>query len=237
MPLKSFIFNNHRIEGIYLLQGRNKSPFSPVIRELTEYSGGHRLKKTTRGLIEISQPISFLEDGDEQFINKVEYLTEKLIFDDFKTLIFEDEPRRSYPAVLMNDVSDFERMLNYGKGTLSFTALYAAGKEIELNLMPERRSYFITGQRETDWISRTTFKAATSEFVLEEAAGGRIILNYEFIQGDVLMIDYHKRKVLLNGKSLATAIALNTVWFPLLPGTMNLKASADTTLEYQERFH
>jgi predicted phage tail component-like protein len=237
MPLKGFEFNNQRSENIYMLRGRSKSPFSPLEREIISYQGGHRLKRTTRGLIEISQPVGFKVKDDEQHVSIIEEMTGWLIQDTWCPLKFDDEPGRVYPAVLQNSMDDLEKIAILREGTLAFVAKYTGGRTLQLSLKPTAQAHFISGQRETDWISKTTFKAATSKFVLEEAAGGRIILNYEFIQGDVLTIDYHKRKVLLNGKSLATAIALNTVWFPLRPGTMNLKASADTMLEYQERFH
>ncbi|SNZ14550.1 putative phage tail component, N-terminal domain-containing protein [Terribacillus aidingensis] len=237
MPLNGFEFNNRRSDNIYMLRGRSKSPFSPLEREVVKYSGGHRLKKTTRGLIEINQPVGFKVKNDEEQMQIVKWMTDWLITESWCPLKFDDEPGKVYPAVLQNDMNDFEKMATLRQGTLSFTALYAAGKEIELNLLPDRRSYFITGQRETDWTSKTTFEAPTSKYIIEEAGGGRIVLNYNFIAGDVLTIDYHKRKVLLNGENLATAIALSTVWFPLHPGTMTINATENTIMTYVERFH
>ncbi|MFD1707564.1 hypothetical protein ACFSCZ_12600 [Siminovitchia sediminis] len=41
--------------------------------------------------------------------------------------------------------------------------------------------------------------------------GGKIILNYNFIAGDVLVIDYETRDIFLNDKDLAVSIALESV--------------------------
>lgn len=237
MPLKTFIFNDYRFEDLYLLQGRKKSPFSPIKRELIQYQSGFRLKKSTRDPLEISQPIGFLANNDTHFLNIIEHLTSKLLTDDWRTLKFEDEPGRSYKAILQNGIDDFEKMANYGSGTLNFVALYAEGEETYLELTSSFIEFTVKGQVKTDWTSKTTFSAAANKYTLEAEGHGQVILNYNFIAGDVLTIDYHKRKVLLNGKNLATAIALNTVWFQLMPGNIKIKASAATKLQYQERFH
>lgn len=237
MPLKGFEFNNRRSDNIYMLKGRSKSPFSPLEREIVSYPGGHRLKKTTRGLIEINQPVGFKAKSDQQHVNIIEEMTNWLIQDSWCPLKFDDEPGRIYPAILQNSMDDLEKIATLREGTLSFTALYASGDIKELNLISTRRSYLISGQRETDWTSETKFTAPTSKYIMEETGGGRIILNYNFIAGDVLTIDYHKRKVLLNGNSLASAIALSTEWFPLRPGTMTMQATENTIMSYFERFH
>jgi phage-related protein len=81
------------------------------------------------------------------------------------------------------------------------------------------------------------FSLPQSQFTLENNQGGKIILNYSFIAGDRLEIDYLERKVTLNGKDLAIAISLDTVWFDLKPGQVQLKASHSTALTYTERFY
>ncbi|MFC7364543.1 MULTISPECIES: distal tail protein Dit [Bhargavaea] len=98
--------------------------------------------------------------------------------------------------------------------------------------------FTITGQDKTPWISRTTFPAPASSYVLETNKGGRIELKYSFIAGDVLEIDYEKRKITLNGKNIQTAMQIvPTRWFMLVPGAVEMKASHATTVEYTERFY
>ncbi|WP_088033542.1 phage distal tail protein [Evansella clarkii] len=111
------------------------------------------------------------------------------------------------------------------------------GETNEMNLTTAFSSYEIKGQKKTQWSSRTVFSAAASQFVLENNTGGRILLKYNFIAGDVLEIDYKRRKITRNGEDLAVALSMSSNWFELQPGNVQLKASQATTLTYTERYY
>ena len=98
------------------------------------------------------------------------------------------------------------------------------------------QTFTIGGHESTVWKSKTVFKSSQNQFVLESDVG-KIILNFNFIAGDVLEIDYEKRDVFLNGKDLATAIDIKTEWFELPVGEVQLRASHETELTYNERYY
>lgn len=240
----SFTFNNIRNEKFHVLEGRQKAPFYPLERTLFKYSGGYRLKKTEKGLLEINQPIGYvLQHNDHLPELKNEYdlslrdeLASWLITDDIVPLQFDDEPGRTYHVLVQNTIDDFDRFEELRSGTLQFVSLYTTGNTYTLSVNNLSQTYNIEGQEETPWTSRTRFNAKSNQYIIETNQGGKITLNYNFIAGDVLEIDYQKRKVTLNGNNLAVALSLDSHWLPLKPKEIQIKASHNTTLTYSERY-
>ncbi|PWA08664.1 hypothetical protein DCC39_14595 [Pueribacillus theae] len=234
---KSMTFNGMRNEDIYLLRGRSKSPFHPLNREIVSRNGRHRLKNTERGLLEISQPIGFVAKEDVTQMQVIESLTNWLITKDWGLLEFDDEPGRTYTALLQNGMEDFEKISWLREGTLSFIAKETIGPSHTISIGSFFQTFLINGQTETPWTSQTRFTVPQSQYVLETDTLGKIILNYDFIAGDILTIDYDRREVRLNGKDLAVAVSLETVWFNLKAGYVKLKASHATEMTYTERYY
>lgn len=237
--LKSMTFNGQRNDDIYLVEGREKSPFRGLNRDISRIGKYHRLRKTEKELLPIIQPIGFKSKGDEHQLEVIERLTDWLITDDWAILSFDDEPGRSYLAVLENDMSDFERMARtpLRQGTLEFTAKATLGEQKTITLGTSSKYHKITGQESTPWTSKTIFKKSADHFFIKGAYGRNVTLNYEFVEGDVLEIDYDTRDVFLNGDDLAVAVSLQTDWFELPVGSVNLYASHETELTYSERYY
>lgn len=165
-------------------------------------------------------------------------LSDWLLHDEPKPLTFKDMGGRYYLAYYQG--ADLSEHYKYAKGTLTFYLPMGNrfGDTKQLPVTTTFSTFTITGQDKTPWISSTTFTAPVSSYVLETDKGGRIELKYSFIAGDVLEIDYEKRKISLNGKNIQTALQIvPTRWFRLEPGAVQLKASHATTVEYTERFY
>lgn len=113
---------------------------------------------------------------------------------------------------------------------------YLLGPIKTININESKQTFKIAGQTEMPWTSKTTFTAPQSQYVLESIKG-KITLNYEFISGDVLEIDYETRDIKLNGVILDVGLSLNSVWFDLSVGDMWFVASHVTELSYRERFY
>ena len=107
--LKSLTFNGQRKEWLYLLEGREKSPFAPVNRTLTRvpgYSGAY-LSDSNTDVLYIRQPVAFLAKNDEEALMKKEELASWLVTEEEKELQFDDEPNRTYYAVFDGTVENF----------------------------------------------------------------------------------------------------------------------------------
>lgn len=238
MP-KGMKFNNIRKPNIYLLEGRVKAPFSPLRRDIVRTPNGYRLKKTVREPLQILQPIGYVVEGDEHALNIKDELAKWLITDNLAPLEFDDEPGRTYWVLVQNTIEDFERFAYLRRGTIKFISFYATGKEHTIDITTTPQSFNVNGQTPTPYTTKTIFSESANRFTLEGSNGLKIILNFNFTAGDVLEIDSKERDVFLNGIDLATAVSLETDWAKgeLPVGSIELVASHDTELTYDERFY
>lgn len=196
---------------------------------------GLREKSYTYDAREITVKYMLTDATNEGFRERFNRLN-GLLMGSKKRLEFMDEEAHFIATLSSGDMPDEDS--NSIVGTLVFLCSDPAKRKAEktLNLTPTMQNFTITGQSKTPWVSTTTFTVSQSQFVLESSAG-KITLNHSFIKNDVLEIDYEKRDIFLNGKDLATALSLESVWFELAPGAMQFKASQPTVVKYDERYY
>lgn len=215
------------------VNGRQKSPFHPRLNDIQRF----RLRKSERELLEINQPITFKAMNNQEKMDKIRLLGDWLIYKEWKQLSFDDEPGQYYNAVF-NGMSDFSRKGNSPifEGTLQFVAKETLGESKSINATTTATNHEITGQTETPWSIEVNFKANTNKFELW-AGDIYLQLNYSFIQGDKLIINYVGREVFLNGKDLRKAVSMSSHFEELKPGIVSVRASHEAVLKYDERYY
>jgi len=207
-----------------------------AIRKLAPHENGARLKKSKLGIRRVDTTIQVESNSMIDFDQK-KHLIYSIFFTDQPFEIVRDLTPGKRIFVLYEGEYDIRNISNAdGDFKLELVMIdpYIYGETHDLTLGSSYDTYAIQGL-ESPWTSRTTFAGSTSQYTLETNEGGKIVLDYNFIAGDVLEIDYRKRKVTLNGASIAVAINMETRWFTLTPGYMALKSSHTTTLSYTER--
>ncbi|MBS4198621.1 phage tail family protein [Bacillus sp. FJAT-49732] len=232
------IFNGVEKSYLTVLRGKKRPPITKIEHEYRQKTKtGARIKKTRLEVLEIDVPVLVIPPKGMTLEQVKEDLSGWLFHKDDKQLKFKDNPQRFYNARLQD--IDLEDKQGYADGNIIFVCQDPFRQSLpkSLNLTTTNQTFTIGGQTETPWTSRTRFTVPQSSFTLENNKGGKIILSYNFIAGDVLEIDYDKRDVKLNGKDLAVAIGLSTVWFELPVGQIQLKASHATELMYSERYY
>src|SRR5699024_7160359 len=137
--MKSLTFNGIRKDWIILAKGREKAPFSPIVRNLIDNvpgMDGAYLESTKIDPLLISQPIVFETKGDANALELKDELASWLYTDRAVTLNFDDEPDRIYYAVVQNTLADFEKISQFRRGTIEFLVLdgYGYGPEQSYNL-------------------------------------------------------------------------------------------------------
>lgn len=229
------IFNGIEKNFIKVNMGLFRPP-TPPIEFLTSENrkGGSRTRKKRFTDMILPVPITINSDRPIELLK--EEISDWLYHEEPKKLIFKQIQNRYYLAEY--ESMDLDEKSNYAKGTINFYLAIAHrfGIEKTITLSSVERTITVTGQVRTPWKSRTVFTVATSMLSIESNSG-KIILNHQFKSGDVLEIDYDKRDIILNGKDLATALSLESVWFDLVPGQMKLKSSRATELRYDERYY
>lgn len=227
-------FNGKR-NDIFIVDvnAREKSPFHPRFNDIQRF----RLRKSEMELLEINQPIAFKAKDNQEKMDKIRELGDWLIYKDWKKLSYDDEPGQYYHAIL-EGMSDFSRKDNtfLFEGTLNFVAKETLGKNKSISLSPASQQHEVTGQTETPWSLEVNFKANTNRFELW-AGENYVQLNYEFIEGDKLVVKYTGRKVTLNGNDLRKSVSMSSHFEELKPGINEFKASHEAVLKYDERYY
>lgn len=117
-----------------MTRGRTKPLFTPIQRNVMTVSGLHGgyLQSTEVKPMEFIQPIAFVARDDETALNLKDELAEWLITEEPVELQFDDEPGRTYFALVQNTIEDFERISILRQGSINFLCLdpYGYGPEI-----------------------------------------------------------------------------------------------------------
>ncbi|QBP06949.1 distal tail protein [Virgibacillus phage Mimir87] len=226
------IFNGIEKDYLTVLRGRKR----PVITKIEHEMARGRIRRTKLEALEVIVPVLIevpkgfvLEEIKEDFSGWLFHYEDK-------RLMFKDNPNRYYMARLEEiDLDDHDR---YADGDIKFICQnpYRFGKNKELNITTDFNSFTITGQTATSWTSETMFSADRDKYELE-IGNSKILLNFKFVEGDKLLIDFDKRSVKLRERDIAVAVSLQTDWTELSPGPVSIRASEPTTIYYDERYY
>lgn len=135
-----------------MLEGRTKPPFASINRNLLTIPGRHGafLRRSQKQPLPINQPIGFKVDNDMQGLNLKDELAEWLVTEQAAPLQFDDEPGRTYFAIVINTLEDFERMATLRQGTIQFLVLDGLGYSDETTQTITNNSFIINdGTAET----------------------------------------------------------------------------------------
>ncbi|MEN2464904.1 distal tail protein Dit, partial [Ornithinibacillus sp. JPR2-1] len=183
---------------------RRRTYWAPRNLVLTEKrKTGSKLRRVKRGVRVEEVSVEVSADSTSELRKHAEDLSSWLLTENVEELIFDDERDRRYMAIVDGSFNPDE-IVTHGYGMIRFIIPESAkrGQTKQQPITTEVTSHVITGQTETPWKVRVNFTVPQSRFTLESSNGLYILLNYNFIAGDMLEIDYVGRKVYLNGNDL-----------------------------------
>ena len=235
-------FNGVQKPYIGVLRGRIRPFFAPLSRSSKFDSG---LIRTDRGHRIIEVPVFIEYDGISHFRSLTEEIAEWLVHDEPKILEFADEPDRIYFAVVDDTVSENIVRNNGTDVIIKFVCGYKYSQERNIKI-EEQTAKTINGHKPTMWKTKTTFTENQSSYEIKFNTPGKIDLrdiniiklNYNFVKGDVLEIDYSKREVTVSGIDITNTVVILKSNFMELPiGQVEFTASHDTEIYYYERYY
>lgn len=159
---KSLTFNGIRKPWLYLLEGRQKAPFAPITRNLLRIPGrpGALLQSSETEPLTIYQPIGFVVRDDIHELQIKDELASWLVTEKEVELQFDDEPGRTYYAVVQNTIEDLYRFANLRRGVIQFLVLdgYGYGPEQVVPFTSDIMTLTNNGTAEADPIFELTVK-------------------------------------------------------------------------------
>lgn len=204
----------------------------------TSGGNGARFQRKRRPMRILKIEADIRAKNREELRENIDKINGILAVDQPVPITFFDEPDITYfgtpETASENDEYFFKHQ---GTFTIVCPDPFKYGKEQKITAATTYQTIRVVGTSDTPWTTQTTFGADADQFILEANTGLYVQLDYNFIQGDVLKIDYKYRKVTLNGKLLMTPISLQTNWLPLQPGYMQIRASHETEISYHERYY
>lgn len=175
---------------------------------------------------------------------KKEDMAQWLIKEDYKALEFKDEPDRFYLAKIENEMH-LEEFSYWAEGNIEFFCKEKYSQERSL-IINKTLTDVIEGHKSTPWRTKTIFTENQTGYELQFNSPGKtelrdickIKLNYEFQRGDILEIDYRKRRITVNGDDHSNILVILQSNYMELPiGEVEFEANNETELFYFERYY
>lgn len=218
---------------------RNPSSYSYVL--LDRRKGGARVRNKRALPLELPIPVIFSRrDTDKSWDEIKEELAGFLYREEDAEISFTHGDGKYYIAqVVAIEISEEHEYVSKGSIVIVGEDSYRYGEEHDFTIIGGNglKPFNILGQVPTNWRTRTVFKEPANSFILRNSYGLNILLNYKFIVGDVLEIDYKNRDVFLNGKDLAVSLSLSSVWGEMPVGNIQFEASHETKITYIDRYY
>lgn len=236
------IFNGIEKDYIYILRGRERPFFAPLQRNFRDIEN---LVNTDRGVRVMPIPIGIKYDRISDLERLKEDIAGWLVHEKPKRLEFKDDPDRLYYAVVDDTINNGFLYNQATEATINFICGYKYSHERNLSIDDTLTSN-IEGHKSTPWKTKTIFTDETSSYELQFNSPGKtdlrdinkIKLNYEFVAGDVLEIDYSKRKITVNDVDRSNILVILQSNYMELPiGEVEFSVSHETELFYHERYY
>lgn len=226
----------------FFIRSKRRPFFAPLNRSFTDIDS--QLLSTERGP-RLLPVLTHFEFSDFQHFERLkEETAEWLVHEEAKVLTFSDDPDRFYWAVI--DSIDYgDELPTAADVTINFICGYKYSLQRSVHIDTDAEET-IKGHKPTPWKTRTLFTSDETGYELRfNTPGksslreiGKIILNHNFIMGDVLEIDYLKRRVTLNGSDITNTLVILQSNFMELPiGKVQFESSFKTEFFYHERYY
>lgn len=180
-------------------------------------------------------------DGLEDIRNKMDQLNAILLEGEVVPVTFSDEPDITYYAYLNGETDDDEHYF-ITRGTIPFMRNPYKYKP-EKTITDDTGTITVNndGARNKNLIITATFSASETDYKITKNSTGEFVrVIFDFSAGDILELDFKKRKVTINGNIRMTSLDFSSNWFDLNNGANTLvidnPSSSASTLKYNPRF-
>ncbi|NPC91226.1 phage tail family protein [Bacillus sp. WMMC1349] len=242
----SFTFNGISKDFVHATIETERPIWAPVEKEMIEIPGrpGAYLRRTkTKPRI---LAVNLLIKGVDDLQKAKEEIADWLITDEPEALIFPDEPDRTYYGMIDGE-GQLTELFKFGKGTINFICPdpYKHGSEhfFDIGSLSDPIGHVQSaGTIPIYPIVECTFTEAVDKYevqLLNDDASVKafVLLNFDFIAGDQLILDFANRSAALNGEDKKTAYHHTSDFFKIPPKRNTLiKVTQPSTIRFTDKY-
>lgn len=166
----------------------------------------------------------------------MEDIHKALLFDEEVKVVVEEHSDRFWRGrVVSFEITEIHEYVAKGVVNIFLPKSWRYGDEKSFNtdgfLLNE-------GISTASWWVTSDFTSSDTMYELKfnDGSDGRIKLNYSFSDGDKLIIDFNDKTIKVNGSRIDDALDIQSMWKELPKGSVDIKASNESTLFYEEKF-
>ncbi|MCA1183494.1 distal tail protein Dit [Bacillus licheniformis] len=242
----SLTFNGITKHFVHATVETQRPIWAPVERELIEIPGRpgafFRNTKVKPRII----PVGIIIKGVADLQKAKEEVAEWLITDKPAPLILPDEPDRTYYAMIDGE-GQLSEIFKFGKGTVNFVCpdpyKYGAEQSFSIGEAADPVGHVQSnGTAPTYPIIECTFTQAADKYEVQLlnddlSVKAFVLLNFDFIAGDKLVLDFANRAATLNGEDKKTAYHITSDFFKIPPKKDTpISATQPSTLKFTDKY-
>jgi predicted phage tail component-like protein len=164
----------------------------------------------------------------DEMRDKVDQLSSMLYYDEAQPTVFSDEPEFTYYSILSGEPA-WDEVVHRGRGVLTLVCPKPRKMKAEvisnLGVVASANEVLSNTLRtmSAEPIFTVTFSSPSSSFQINHQQSGKLLkVTYNFLAGDILVIDKTTRKITINGNVRMATFSLASDWFNLAGGSNNL---------------
>lgn len=232
------IVDNEELKEVEVLYTFARSPFPMEYETRSRKQGGARLNYKRGMSEEIPIDVKFIrEDSSVSWEDVLSKVAGVLLGKEEKKISFKHDSEKYFLAHVMSiEIEEEYEYAATGYITIFSEHPCMFGDEITLSATDEEQSFKIQGQQDTSWTSRTVMQEDSDKYSIK-SSDQFLDIFFDFVRGDVIEIDYNTRRITLNGKNIDVGLSLESDWFILSPGYVNLVCSDTTDIIYTPRYY
>ncbi|CAG9621089.1 distal tail protein Dit [Sutcliffiella rhizosphaerae] len=215
--------------------GRGPIGQTSIRKDVPGKNGTHFIKTQNKERV---IPISFyiLSKSLEELRNKVDEINYILATHQEVPITFSDEPDKTYFGSLDGD-PDWEEIIGIGKGQMTFVCSDSKkmGKE-RIYTLGNQFNVVNNGTADAYPLFDINVNTATDNITIScNSKSVRLLRN--FLVGDLIQLDFKKRKVFLNNAESGVILDWSSKWFVFVPGSNTITITPNSGINGNLIFH
>lgn len=214
---------------------RNPARYSYELK--TWHSGTNLVSNKRLEGEEVSIPIILSRRGNERksWEDIIEELTGGLYSDEPKRVSF-GEGKYYLAQVVALEIAEEHEYVAKGAVVIVPEINGMLGEEKAEILSEGSSTIIVEGQRDVAWTAEITFERETDYYELS-VGKTKILLNYVFVKGDILTINYGDRSVKIRGRDIAPALDIRSKWALIKRGRNSVNTTEEVKITYDKRYY